>query len=101
MEFDQYKDMEEEGFWFEIQELAFTVNDIIERYGLEDRVMSSIVVGVLEPLNENTSAMKAFFHHNLENDEEVEALCGFMQDSYDMNKPDIDDLLDGLGISLN
>jgi len=101
MEFDNYEDMEEEGFWFEIQELAFAVNEIITRYGLQEKVMSSIVVGILEPAGENTSSMKAFFHHNLENDQEVEALCGFMKDSYDMNKPDIDDLLDGTGISLN
>ena len=101
---DQYSDMEEEGFWFEMQELAGALGELIHKYGLEDRVISAFVVGLLEPLDEDTSNMKAFFHYNIQSDSELEIVKDFMTDSYtppEDDGPDLDDLLNGLGISLN
>jgi hypothetical protein len=104
MDKDRYSDMEEEGFWFEMQELAFALGDLIEKYGLEDKVISSFVVGLLEPFDEETSNMKAFFHYNIQSEDELEIVKDFMTDSYcppDDDGPDLDDLIKGLGISLN
>ena len=101
MSFEMYEDMQEDGFWFEIQEISGAINEIIHKYGYEDRVLSSIVVGLLTPLSEDESNMKAFFHHNLDSEGEIQAVCDFMRDSYEPQGPDLDDLLSGLGISLN
>ena len=105
MDMDQYKGMEEEGFWFEIQELAHSINELVEKYDLEDRVISSFVVGILEPFNEETSNMRAFFHYNIQSGSELEVIKDFMTDSYAPPNPengiDLDDLIEGLGISLN
>ena len=105
MDFSRHEDMEEEGFWFEIQEISGAINEIVHKYGYEDRVLSSIVVGLLSPVDENYSNMKAFFHHNLDNEVEVDAIAQFMKESYEAQSkdqgPDLNDLLDGLGISLN
>ena len=65
MDLGQYKGMEEEGYWFEMQELAMALTDLVEKYNLEDKVISSFVVGLLEPFDDETSNMKAFFHYNL------------------------------------
>lgn len=104
MDNDQYKDIEEEGFWFEIQEISGAIQELIHKYGMEDRVISAVVVGLLEPVNDEQSNMKAFFNYNMQNEDELDIITDFMKNSYqapDDDGPDIDDLLDGLGISLN
>ena len=73
MDLGQYKGMEEEGFWFEMQD-------------------------------DETSNMKAFFHYNIQSQGELDIIQDFMNDSYTPPEdagPDLNDLLDGLGISLN
>ena len=75
---------------------------LIERYNMRDKVMSVVVTGVLEPIDEDTSQMKALFSYNLSSEEEMEEMVRFISRTYkDQDEPDIDDLLDGLGISLN
>ena len=104
MDMERYSDMEQEGFWFEMQELGHTLSELIKKYELEDRVISAFVVGLLEPFDEETSNMKAFFHYNIQSESEMEIIQDFMTDSYSPPEdtgPNIDDLLDGLGISLN
>ena len=96
--------MEEEGFWFEMQELAAALTDLVKKYELEDKVISAFVVGLLEPVDDDTSNMKAFFHYNIQSDGELDIVKDFMTDSYtppEDDGPDLDDLLNGLGISLN
>jgi len=104
MDMERYSDMEQEGFWVEIRELADELTELIHKYGLEDKIISSFVVGLLEPFDEETSNMKAFFHYNIQSESEMEIIQDFMTDSYsppEDTDPNLDDLLDGLGISLN
>jgi len=104
MDMDRYNDMEEEGFWFEMQELSGALSELVHKYGLEDKVISAFIVGLLEPFDEETSNMKAFFHYNIQTEGELEIVKDFMTDSYSPPEdegPDLDDLLNGLGISLN
>tara|TARA_Y100000114_G_scaffold104708_1_gene97964 strand:+ start:865 stop:1170 length:306 start_codon:yes stop_codon:yes gene_type:complete len=99
-----YKDMEEDGFWFEVQEISQAFLEICHRYDMSDRVLSAFVVGLLEEIDEDKSNLKAFFHYNIQNEHELDIITGFMGDSYSPpqdEEPDINDLLDGLGISLN
>lgn len=98
-----YEDMEEEGFWFEIQEVSLAIQELIRKYGMEDRVISAVVVGLLEPVSEDQSNMKAFFNYNMQSKDELGIITDFMKDSYTPPDDglDLDDLLDGLGISLN
>lgn len=103
MDMDDYKDMYEDGFWFEMQEIANAVNELAHKYDLDDKILSCFVVGLLEPETEDTSRMKALFHYNIQNRDELRIITEFMSDTYEKPKggPDLDDLLDGLGISLN
>lgn len=104
MSMDNHKDMEEEMFWIEMQELAHVFSELVVKYGMQDRVISALVVGILEEVSEEQSNMKTFFHYNMQNEDELEVVKDFMTNSYTPpvdDDPDIDDLLDGLGISLN
>lgn len=101
MNLDNYKDMEREGFLFEIQQIALEIEAIIDKYDVRDDVMSLMIVGLLDEVDENTQ-LKAIFGYNLRNRIELEELVTFAQESYkDDDEPDIDDLIKGLGISLN
>tara|TARA_R100001460_G_scaffold10094_10_gene23920 strand:- start:4631 stop:4942 length:312 start_codon:yes stop_codon:yes gene_type:complete len=101
----EYEDIAEEGFWFEMQEIALAVTEIVKRYDMQDKVMSAFVMGVLKPLDEENSTMKAFFQYDLRTTTELEIIVDFMKESYIEPESDddfdIDGLLDGLGISLN
>lgn len=106
MDMDHYKDMEEEGFWFEMQELAGAFSEICHKYGVSDRIISAFIVGLLDEVEgeDELTNMKTFFHYNIQNNTELDIVKDFMTDSYSPPEdqgPDLDDLLSGLGISLN
>lgn len=97
-----YEDTEEYSFLIEMQQLHHQMEMLIERYDMRERVMSVVVTGVLEPVDEETSQMKAIFSYNLGSHEEMEEMVKFISNTYeDQNGPDLDDLLGDLGISLN
>ena len=75
----------------------------IERYDMRDRVMSVVVTGVLEPVNRRHELNKALFSYNLGSEEECEEMVKFITNTFKEQSggPDLDDLIDGLGISLN
>ena len=95
--------MEDEEFLYRIRELAVEMDDLVEQYGVRDRLMSIMIIGVTEVGEDGDTSMKAVYSYNLHNKEELNELIEFMQDTYVEKKdgPDLDDLLNGLGISLN
>ena len=95
--------MEDEEFLYKIRELAVEMDDLVDEYGLRDRLMSIMIIGVTELNEDGETNMKAVYSYNLHNREELNELIEFMQDTYveKYNGPDLDDLLRGLGISLN
>ena len=97
------EDTEDYEFLLEMQQLHSQMEVLIERYDMRDRVMSVVVTGVLEPIDDNTSQMKALFSYNLGSQEECEEMVKFISNAFKEQSggPDLDDLIDGLGISLN
>jgi hypothetical protein len=98
------KDMEDYNFLLEMQALHHQMELIIEKYNFRDRVMSVVVTGLLDPIDDETSSMKALFSYNLSSQEEVKEITDFIENTYEereKNGDDLDDLLGGLGISLN
>ena len=98
-----HEDTEDYQFLLEMQQLHNQMEILIERYNMRERVMSVMVTGVLEPVDEDTSNMKALFSYNLGSKEEMEEMVKFISNTYeDQNEgPDLDGLLGDLGISLN
>jgi hypothetical protein len=98
------KDMEDYNFLLEMQALHHQMELIIEKYNFRDRVMSVVVTGLLDPIDDETSSMKALFSYNLSSQEEVKEITDFIENTYEereKNGDDLDDLLGDLGISLN
>ena len=96
------KDTEEYDFLIEIQQLHHQMEMLIEKYGMRDKVMSVVVTGVLEAIDEENSTMKALFSYNLGSSDEMEVMTDFIKNTYEeQSGPDLDDLLGDLGISLN
>jgi hypothetical protein len=81
--------MDKEGFLLEIPRLAFEMERVIEKYGVRDEVLSLMVTGLVE-----------------EDEEDPEENLNFVEETFIPSDkgdegPDLDDLLSGLGISLN
>tara|TARA_Y100001972_G_C7643637_1_gene323377 strand:- start:302 stop:604 length:303 start_codon:yes stop_codon:yes gene_type:complete len=96
------KDTEEYDFLIEMQQLHHQMEMLIEKYGMRDKVMSVVVTGVLEAIDEENSTMKALFSYNLGSSDEMEVMTDFIKNTYEeQSGPDLDDLLGDLGISLN
>tara|TARA_R110000824_G_scaffold323603_2_gene510531 strand:- start:1899 stop:2201 length:303 start_codon:yes stop_codon:yes gene_type:complete len=100
MNLDDYKDTERDGFLLEIQRIALEIETLIDRYGVREDVMSLMIIGLIDDVPDGHQ-LKAVYGFNLKSRDELEELVSFAQESYGPDEPDIDGLLDGLGISLN
>ena len=95
--------MKEEEFLMELQMLLVEIDNLVDRYEMRDRVLSIFVAGLLEPIDDNTSNMKAMYNYIVDSREELDTMLDFINTSYEESKNtnDLDDLLGGLDISLN
>jgi len=100
--------MMDDDFLMEVHRLAIELELLIDKYDMRDRVLSMMVVGVLEAMEEeeDRSRMKAIYSHNMHDELELQTLIDFATETWKENKDidrglDFDDLFDGLGISLN
>jgi len=75
---------------------------LIETYGMRHRVLSVVVTGLIDEVDEENSTMKAIFSYNLGSIDEVDVITEFIKNTVDDQEgPDLDGLLGDLGISLN
>ena len=94
--------MEEDDFLMEVQRVFMEYEALLDQYEMRARVLSIFVAGVLEPIDDSMSNMRAMYNYILDNREELDTLIDFIDKSYEERRgPDLDNLLDGLGISLN
>lgn len=97
--------MKTDEFLIQIQRKLMEIDMIIDEYEMRDKIMSIFVCGVLEPYTDTQSTMKAMYGYSIESEEELETLLNFIRETWkdqkDIRNDDLDDLLDGLGISLN
>ena len=98
----------EDDFLMEVHRLAIELELLIDKYDVRDKVLSIVVVGVLDAMqdDEEKSRMKAIYSHNMQDELELQTLIDFATETWRENKDidrglDFDDLFDGLGISLN
>ena len=102
----QKYDMNYEDVEF-LSELYAKINDIeefVKERGYEDRVMSAIVVGLMEEIEspeDESVEMKSLFAYNLDSRQELDIIVDIMQSTYEDDDDSLRDMLDGLGISLN
>ncbi len=93
-------------FFAEMYSLVKRMEETIEEFEMKDRTLATIVIGVidLEDIASGTdeAAMKTMYSFNLDSRDELEAVKMIMDSAYEEDDDQsLDDLLDGLGISLN
>ncbi len=96
--------MKQDDFLMEIQQKLMEIDEIIDKYEMRDQLMSIFVVGILEPYTDTTSTMKTMYGYSLDSEEELDTVIDFIRETWREKKDiggDLDDLLNGLGISLN
>lgn len=98
--------MKDDDFLIKLQQKLFEIDLLIDEYEMRDRLLSIFVAGILEPIDDNTSTMKAMYGYSIENKEELDTMIDFIKDTWkeqeDINRrDDFEDLLNSMGISLN
>ena len=96
-----YEDVE---FLSELYAKITDIEEFVRERGYEDRVMSAIVVGLMEEIEspeDESVEMKSLFAYNLDSRQELDIIIDIMQSTYEDDDDSLRDMLDGLGISLN
>ena len=99
--------MEEQAFFLEIQRLSAEMDEIIHRHGMQGRVASIMVTGLIDEDFLGNSRLQAIYSYSLDSKEELDSILDFINSTWDDSDdvdwdtpPDLDDLLDGTGIEL-
>lgn len=93
-------------FIAEAYSLVVQLEELIKSYEYEDRVLSAIVLGVLDvdlskhPQEGDEVELKSVFSYNLDSRDELEVIKEIMTQQY-QEDDGLEDLLGDLGISLN
>jgi hypothetical protein len=94
-------------FFAEMYSLVKKMEEVIDEFNMKDRVLASIVVGVIDldevEYGDGSAEMKTMYSFNLQSREELNAVKEVMDNAYVDEDDDIDlsDLLGDLDISLN
>tara|TARA_R100000935_G_C2698932_1_gene109494 strand:+ start:146 stop:442 length:297 start_codon:yes stop_codon:yes gene_type:complete len=97
--------MEEHAFFLEIQRLSEEMDDVIKKHGMQDRIMSVSVIGLIDEDLMGNSRLQAIYSYSLDSKEELNSIIEFINSSWEQTDveegyKDIDDLLDGTGVGL-
>lgn len=96
-----YEDTE---FLSELYAKVLEIEELVRERGYEDRVMSAIVVGLMEEIEnpeDESVEMKSLFSYNLDSRDELEIIIDVMNNTYEEDGGELRDMLGDLGISLN
>lgn len=96
-----YEDAE---FLSELYAKITDIEEFVRERGYEDRIMSAIVVGLMEEIEspeDESVEMKSLFAYNLDSRDELEIIMEIMQSTYEGDDDSLRDMLNDLGISLN
>ena len=97
-----YEDVE---FLSELYTKILEIENLVKERGYENRVMSAIVVGLMDEIEsaeDESVEMKSLFSYNLDSKDELDIVVDLMRETYEDNSDnDLRDMLGDLGISLN
>ncbi len=96
-----YEDTE---FLSELYAKVLEIEELVRERGYENRVMSAIVVGLMEEIEnpeDESVEMKSLFSYNLDSRDELEIIIDVMNNTYEDDGGELRDMLGDLGISLN
>ena len=81
------------------------MDDVIKKHGMQDRIMSVSVIGLIDEDLMGNSRLQAIYSYSLDSKEELNSIIEFINSSWEQTDveegyKDIDDLLDGTGVGL-
>lgn len=92
-------------FVAEIYSLYKRIEETIEKYGYQHRVLSSNLMALINEedltTDEEHLQVRSLYTFNLESSQELEMVQDLMKQLYDQENLDLDGMLGDLGISLN
>jgi len=94
-------------FISEAYALVLALEELIVKYKYEDRVMSALMVGILDvdwdsvPEEGDLVQLKSIFSYNLDSREELDMVKEIMDSQFEDGEDGLDKMLGDLGISLN
>tara|TARA_Y100000996_G_C22462899_1_gene618820 strand:- start:559 stop:843 length:285 start_codon:yes stop_codon:yes gene_type:complete len=93
----------EDEFLIELHKLMLEYEELVDRYEMRGRLLSIFAAGILDPIDDENSTMKASYNYMIDSKEEMDVMLDFINDTYHEHKnmDDLEDLLGGMGISLN
>lgn len=98
-------ELNREAFLFEIQRLHFEIEKVIEKYDMQDDVVSILLTGMVDEDKYSRPVLKAIFSYNLWDTEIMEEAVDFIRSTFISNgsEPDsftLDDILGDLDVDL-
>ena len=96
-----YEDVE---FLSELYAKVLEIENLVKDRGYEDRVMSAIVIGLMDEIEsteDDSVEMKSLFSYNLDSRDELNIIVEVMTNTYSDDDDNLSDMLNDLGISLN
>lgn len=87
-----------------MQRLMFEAEALAKQYEVEERFVSIMFAGLVDPLYGGTSKLNAMYSYNIEDVNELFEVQDFIHHTYmstekeELDDDDISDLLDGTGI---
>lgn len=96
-----YEDVE---FLSELYAKVLEIENLVKDRGYEDRVMSAIVIGLMDEIestDDDSVEMKSLFSYNLDSRDELNVIIEVMENTYSGDDDSLRDMLGDLGISLN
>ena len=93
-------------FLHHMQRLMFEAEALAKQYDVEDRFISIMFAGLIDPLHGNISKLNAMYSYNIQDIDELMEIQDFIFHTYNVDEKDeldnrdLGDLLDGTGIEL-
>ena len=93
-------------FLLHMQRLMFEAEALAKQYDVEDRFISIMFAGLVDPLNGSISKLNAMYSYNIQDIDELLEIQDFIFQTYDiddkdeLDNRDLGNLLDGTGIEL-
>jgi|DEB0MinimDraft_6_1074348.scaffolds.fasta_scaffold11521_4 hypothetical protein len=92
--------MTESEFLSEMSAIATKIDDLFERYGKREEIISVMLTGLVDVSEEGEKHIKAVYGYNIYSEDELEEILDFIKESY-INPGSIDDGLGDFDIFLN
>jgi hypothetical protein len=91
--------MTKSEFLIELSEIASQIDDLFERYGKREEIISIMLTGTVEESEDGEKHIRAVYGYNIYSEEELDEILSFIKDTY--SNPGLDAELGDFDVFLN